>query len=410
MATPLAITAPAAARPIIPPQQTRSALMAHLLEQSAPDDMIARPPQSVGEGIARTAGMGLDALMAKKVIGTQQAEQQQKLNDFADLLEGVNPELASAARKGVGLDVASQVLANKYAPPKQPETTDDIREYNFAKSQGFEGTLQEFMTKMRQAGAQRSVSPPQAGERYVYDDAGNVVSVEPIPGSKAALAAEAAAAAERSKVEQKGQKAVTMLDSTQSIRDEIGSASTPVTGTLSRPFALYSGSPAGRVRAYVGALKSGVGLQALASLKELSATGASGFGALNQAELQLLLDQVGALDPDNTEPDIFLKTIDRIEQQWQQVLNDVERTVPPERLVELGIDINDLRGGAGGAAGAGKPPPASATPGGAAAAEAPAAPAIPQGAIEMLRSNPSLATEFDKKYGAGASSRILNGG
>ena len=36
--------------------------------------------------------------------------------------------------------------------------------------------------KVAQAGAQRNVSPPQSGERYIYDDAGNVVSVEPIPG------------------------------------------------------------------------------------------------------------------------------------------------------------------------------------------------------------------------------------
>ena len=119
----------------------------------------------------------------------------------------------------------------------------------------------------------------------------------------------------------------------------------------------------------------------------------------------MLLDQIGALDPDKTEPDIFLKTIDRIEQQWQQVLSDVERTVPPERLVELGIDINELRGGASGAAGTGEAP-ASATPGSATSAEVPA---IPSGAVDMLRSNPSLASEFDKKYGKGAAARILNG-
>lgn len=35
---------------------------------------------------------------------------------------------------------------------------------------------------------------------------------------------------------------------------------------------------------------------------------------------------------------------------------------------------------------------------------------IPQGAIDYLRSNPSLAAQFDQKYGAGASAQFLGGG
>ncbi len=341
--------------PRVPWGQNRAVTMAALGMLGAP---------TLNQGVQRAASLvpaGLDANTAWQKSTQDRMDRDKRaaaMSAWMRSQSGLNlsPEeqsvLAGSPEVGEALFGAS--LKKRFEPPELPNT---VQEFQYGQK---DPAYNEWRKNISQAGAQKSVGPPQPGWRIVYDEAGNPVSQEPIPGSPAAMEAAREVSADRSKVEQKGQKAVTMLDATSSIKDEIKNASTPVTGTLSRPFAMYSGSSAGRVRAYVGALKSGVGLQALSALKELSATGASGFGALNQAELQLLLDQVGALDPDNTEPDIFLKTIDRIEQQWQQVLNDVERTVPPERLVELGIDINDLRGGPGGGqygGPAGAPPP-----------------------------------------------------
>ena len=87
MATPLAFTAPPTARPTIaPPGRSRSDLMAYLLEQNQPDNMIANPPHTAGEGIARTAGMGLDALMAKKVASQGRADVTARNTALADAL------------------------------------------------------------------------------------------------------------------------------------------------------------------------------------------------------------------------------------------------------------------------------------------------------------------------------------
>lgn len=132
-------------------------------------------------------------------------------------------------------------------------------------------------------------------------------------------------------------KAATMLDATRTIKEIAGSTQQPVAGTLSRPFAQLTDTPAGRVRAQVNALKSGVALQAMMRLKEASATGATGFGQMNRAELQILIDEMGALDPDITDQETFLKTIDRIEARFQRVIENVARTVPRDNLAEWGL-------------------------------------------------------------------------
>lgn len=46
-----------------------------------------------------------------------------------------------------------EVLADFSTPPKGPEPTADMREYEFAKSQGFEGNFTDYQTQLRKAGA-----------------------------------------------------------------------------------------------------------------------------------------------------------------------------------------------------------------------------------------------------------------
>lgn len=173
---------------------------------------------------------------------------------------------------------------------------------------------------------------------------------------------EEAAAAGQVSAENEAGKADMMLDAVGNIREVFNTANTPVTGTLSIPFAMYSGSPAGMVRSYVKALQSGVALQTLLKLKEASSTGATGFGALSERELDIIINSIGALDPDTTDPSIFLDTLDRIERSYNAVREQVRRTVPPERLREMGLE--DLLSGVPGASpaapadanGAGEPP------------------------------------------------------
>lgn len=49
-------------------------------------------------------------------------------------------------------DVGKQMLMNKLMP-QQPKPTDDIREYNFAKEQGYQGSFYDFITDVKSAGS-----------------------------------------------------------------------------------------------------------------------------------------------------------------------------------------------------------------------------------------------------------------
>lgn len=149
---------------------------------------------------------------------------------------------------------------------------------------------------------------------------------------------EAKARQEGASLESTVGKADAMLDAIAGIKSELDNASLPAAGTMSAIPGMFSNTAAGKVRSHIATLGSGVAIGALTRLKESSATGASGFGALNKEELQLLIDDLGKLDAASTDPSILRKTVDRIEGRYKRVLGDIQKNVAPERLKELGLD------------------------------------------------------------------------
>lgn len=275
---------------------------------------------------------------------------------------GMDPSLLRGMLQGMDPQAGAKAMFEMSRPEKAEADPAAIKEYQFARQQGYTGSFVDFQLNQRKAGASNvTVGGAKYGTiptGYELREGPGGAQLVPIPGGPAAVsAADDAAKAktqEAATTETSTSKASMMLDAVGGIRDEFKNANTPVTGTLSIPFAQYSGSPAGKVRSYVGALKSGVVLEAMQRLKQASATGSTGFGAMNQSELRILIDAIGALDPDTTDPKIFLKTIDRIEGQYKRVVADIRRNVSPERIAELGLE--ELLSGAGDAPAT--PPPA----------------------------------------------------
>ena len=244
-----------------------------------------------------------------------------------------------------------------------PDPTSGMREYEMAKAQGYQGSFMDYQTAVRQAGATNvtmntgdsKFGPISADHQLIMGPDGPTMQVVPGSATEKKQQAESEAAERQSaaEMESRADKADTMLSATKGIKDEITNSTMPATGTMSQPLGVFSNTAAGKVRSYVGTLQSGVALGAMMRLKEASSTGSTGFGAMNEKELQILIDDIGALNPDTTDEKIFLETVDRIERQWKRVVTDVRKTVPRERLREMGLE--EFIFGAGGAGGEADP-------------------------------------------------------
>lgn len=191
---------------------------------------------------------------------------------------------------------------------------------------------------------------------YVLDESGRPV-IDPqtglpksavIPGSKTDMDMKAEELAKEKRADVRtvsdAEKADATLSATANIRSILESEGLPAAGTASIVPGVISSTNAGRLRSYIGQLQSSVALEAMVRLKEASKTGATGFGQMNQKELQLLLDDIGALDPSKTDPDILLETVNRIENRYKRIKEDIKINVAPEKIKELGLDaiFNDI--------------------------------------------------------------------
>lgn len=292
------------------------------------------------------------ALKEQELLQKQQREQRTRA--------GMNRTAEQAVRLGMpeseayayvdigapGIKALVDFINSKRAAPK---TTDDITEFRMSQENP---AFRDYMKEIKQAGSQR-ININTEGQipkdhTAVRDEGGRLLRYEVIPNSptarkmeadrlKLSEAQEKQQSQEDVKAETQATKVNTMRGAVQGILDIAGDSKTPFAGTNSIPFALHSDTAAGQIRAHARTLTSGVALQALVRLKEASSTGSTGFGAMNREELQLLIDDMGVLDP-NVSEDIFIATVKRISDRLDRVSEDIRKNVSPERMKELGLD------------------------------------------------------------------------
>lgn len=298
----------------------------------------AQKPQAYAQARAQAAKMGMDltgvpeqydknyvnmaiyrTMATKDIIGQQQKPTTTMQNVEAMGLKPGTPEYNAAMREAV---MKPQTQINNNIGPQGINYGDPPKDMAWARDASGKIALQ---------------TDPKTG----------YASPVAIPITGGPVAEKRVAEAEKAQTQEAAQatsgatQAGTMLDATSSIlklMEDNKDATIPITGTMSRVGSWLSGTPQGKLRSYVDTLKSGTVRDAMLRLKQASAQGATGFGSMNEKELQILIDAYGALDPNNTDPEIFRKSIERIQDQQKRVIDDIRRNVSPERIKELGLE------------------------------------------------------------------------
>lgn len=228
------------------------------------------------------------------------------------------------------------------ATMKPPESTDDMREYDFAKSQGYTGTFQDYMTEMRRAGAATTNidnigSIPQGYE--VFKTPEGATQMRPIPGGPADTTKVDAAAAE-----QKERYGDVVLEDIQRAKAKVKDQSwyAPVSGAGGAALSNIGGSAARDTSALIDTIKSSVAFDRLQAMRESSPTGGA-LGAVTENELRLLQATLGSLDQAQSQEQL-LHNLTRLEEIYSGIM---EKFAAYPNAGQMGL------GGAGNAPAAG---------------------------------------------------------
>lgn len=271
------------------------------------------------------AAMGMAAGAPADQAAQEKAKRVAEMGKWIDAQQAAGVAIPPATVK---LFSAYPELAEKFAVsqimPETPKPTDDMREYDAARQQGFTGTLQDWITSNRKAGAtnvnigQGEVGTIPPGYELFTDPATKARSMRPIAGGPVDAEQKAAAAKAASTKQQAGKYADVV---TQDIDRAIGiieTGSVPVTGMWSAAKHL-PGTPAYDAAQLLNTIKANVGFDRLQEMRASSPTGGA-LGPVSDFENQLLQSTVGSLDQAQTQEQLT-RNLRRVSQIYDLIVN-----------------------------------------------------------------------------------------
>lgn len=271
-------------------------------------------------------------LMQQKAADKQAAEARRlAMNEVIKNYSGLSPEDRA-------FYMANPDKFDPMALKPKPDVTDDIREYNFAKTQGFPGTFEEWQLSQRKAGADNiTVGGGKYGtipQGYELVEGPDGTSMQPIKGGPAWQEQQAAAAqadARKSGKQVKADVVTTDIDRALSTIERIPEWTTGMGGAALKGI---PGSGASNVGALIDTVKANVGFEQLQAMREASPTGGA-LGAVSERENALLQSVLGSLEQSQS-PEQLVYNLKRLKNIYLDIVHGPDNGPPREPLDEAG--------------------------------------------------------------------------
>jgi len=187
----------------------------------------------------------------------------------------------------------------------------------------------------------------EPGFRQIRDEAGNIVRQEVIPGSPADISA-------KKELKQNKIASINLIQKGRTTIRDLGKLQANIKGNVGLFPGIVSKIPGTKQFDYtkqIDTLKSRLAIDSMLELKAKSPTGSTGFGALSERELSVIMEQIANLDNFQL-PEQFRENIGRIMESYKKNSQFTElsflepKTDPQERwdqILGVGFSIDDAK-------------------------------------------------------------------
>lgn len=292
----------------------RTLLGLQMLANSGP----SLTPRSGFEGLPELAAGMQQRAQQQRLIDEEKQRQAQLSSALVNAMPGLNPQLAQADP-----DMALRVFQAQQ--PKQKDQPSSVQEYQFAVSQGFPGTYQDWVTDQNKS---KATNVTVGGGRYgtiptgyMLQEGAQGATLVPIPGGPAEAEKIAAERAKNTQGERTSSAANVVFEDIGRARQIVKNAPfyNPALGPSGALARGVPGSNAADLQALTDTIVANIGFDRLEAMRQSSPTGGA-LGAVTERELALLQATAGSLSLSQSEQQ-FNQNLDRLETMYKRIID-----------------------------------------------------------------------------------------
>lgn len=295
-------------------QQAMMQLGAGLLANST-----KRPGEALGRSLGGLQQAGTQAMQAQAMAETmndrrdERNQKQRRLQALGQFMmapgiqQGMPEGFAKLSQEDpeLGYNIWS-------ASRKGQDPTDDIREFEYARQQGFGGTFSDWMSEK---GMKLNLPPTQGADKgYMWTQEGGNWRQVPIPGG-------AIESAKQASDEGTARTANVVLGKTKQALDILEQYPNATTGLTGKIAGLKSDSPAAALQNAIGTIQSNIGFAELKRMRAESPTGGA-LGNVTIGEIERLERVLGDLKT-YQDPRILRENLIMVENLYQDMVNKI---------------------------------------------------------------------------------------